>query len=70
MKPQKPKHILLFKIIGSVGIALAVYGIVLAVTGFGDFESNRFMIGGFLTTFGLSLAEPVLRSACIPQLPK
>lgn len=70
MKPQKPKHILLFKVIGVVGIALAVYGIVLAVTGFGDFESNRFMIGGFLTTFGLFVGGTGLAIGLRPTIAK
>ena len=50
---KKPIYFLILKIVGVIGIAAAVYGAVLAIRGFGDFESNDFMIGGFLATFGL-----------------
>ena len=49
---KKTNVFLIFKLIGILGSAAAVCGIVLTVKGFGDFESNSFMIGGFLTTFG------------------
>ena len=52
MTNEKPKHLLVLKIVGIVGIMVAIAGIVLVVTGFGDFESNNFMIGGFMATFG------------------
>ena len=50
---KKPTHFMLFKIVGAVGFALAVLGVILVITGFNDFESNNFMIGGFLVAFGL-----------------
>ena len=50
----------LMKVIGFVLLGLAIYGLVLTFTGFGDFESNNFMIGGFLFSFGLFLAIPSL----------
>ena len=50
---KKPIHFLIFKIVGILGIAAAVYGAVLAINGFGHFENHDFMIGGFLVTFGL-----------------
>ena len=53
MKEQKPKQFLVFKIIGFVGLAVLVTAIVLAVTGFNDFESPNFMIGTMLAPFGL-----------------
>ena len=49
----KPMHFLIFKIVGVVGIAVAIWGVVLAINGFDDFESNNFMIGGFLAAIGL-----------------
>ncbi len=49
---QKPKIFLLMKIVGIVGIALAIFGFVLSATGFGDFESNNFMIGSCIGVFG------------------
>jgi hypothetical protein len=50
---KKPTHFHIFKLVGVVGVITAVIGIALAISGFGDFETNNFMIGGFLTTFGL-----------------
>ena len=46
---KNPLYFLIFKLIGVVGIVAAVTGIILSIVGFGDFESNNFMIGGFLT---------------------
>ena len=50
---KKPMHFLIFKLVGLAGIITLIFGIVLAARGFGDFESNNFMIGGFLTVFGV-----------------
>ena len=50
---KKPIHYLVFKLLAVVFGTLTVVGIVLAVKGFGDFESNNFMIGGMMSTFGL-----------------
>ena len=50
---KKPIFFLIFKIIGVAGVAAAIYGAVLAIRGFGDFESNNFMIGGFLAVLGV-----------------
>ena len=50
---EKPKHFRIFKLVALAGSITLVLGIVLAVRGFGDFESNNFMIGGFLTVFGM-----------------
>ena len=51
MSNNKPKHFIILKIIGIFLILVAVYGLVLIFTGFGDFESNKFMIGIMLTPF-------------------
>lgn len=45
---KKPIHFLIFKIVGVAGAILAIIALALIFTGFGDFESNNFMIGGFL----------------------
>ena len=50
---NSPRHFWIFKIIGVIGAVATVTGIVLTVAGFGDFESNNFMIGVFLTVFGV-----------------
>lgn len=52
-KNNKPIHFLILKIFGFIGIICAIFGIVLLVKGFGDFESNNFMIGSFMSTIGL-----------------
>lgn len=67
---NKPKHFIIFKIIGLIGIILAIIGFVLTFVGFGDFESNNFMIGGFLTTFGLFVGIPCLIIGFRPEITK
>ena len=65
---KRPIHFLIFKIIGVAGIAAAVYGAVLAIRGFGDFESNNFMIGGFLATFGLFVGVACILIGFRPEI--
>ena len=56
MKQQKqPIVFIILKILALLLLAAPITGIVLSVKGFGDFESNNFMIGGILTTFGIFL---------------
>ena len=68
MDNKKPLHFLVLKIVGAMGIAAAIVGIVLSVSGFGDFESNKFMIGSLLTTFGLFVGISCLVSGFRPEL--
>ena len=67
---NKPKHFIIFKIIGFIGIILAIIGFVLTFVGFGDFESNNFMIGGFLTIFGLFIGISCLIIGFRPEITK
>ena len=67
---NKPKHFIIFKIIGLIGIILAIIGFVLTFVGFGDFESNNFMIGGFLSTFGLFIGISCLMIGFRPEITK
>ncbi len=67
---QKPTHFFFFKILGLLGIIIAITGIVLAITGFGDFESNNFMIGGILLPVGLMLGMPCLLIGFRPEIAK
>ena len=67
---NKPKHFIIFKIIGLIGIILAIIGFVLTFVGFGDFESNNFMIGGFLTAFGLFIGISCLIIGFRPEITK
>ena len=50
---NKPTRFLIFKLVGFAGVVVAIVGVVLVISGFGDFESNNFMIGGFLTCIGI-----------------
>ena len=67
---KKPAFFLIFKIIGFIGIAAAIYGFYLAISGFGDFESNNFMIGGFVATFGLFVGVSSLVIGFRPEIAK
>ena len=49
---NKPKHFLVFKIVGIIGILAAVAGVILIITGFGNLENNNFMIGAMLMPIG------------------
>ena len=66
----KPMHFLIFKIVGVVGIAVAIWGVVLAINGFDDFESNNFMIGGFLAVFGLFMGVSCTVAGFGPEIAK
>ena len=70
MKNNKPQHFLIFKILGIVFAVVALAGFGLTITGFGDFESNNFMIGGLMSTFGLVLAIFFLFNGFKPEIAK
>ena len=65
---NKPKHFLIFKLIGFIGIGAALIGIILTIDGFGNFGNNNFMIGGFLTTFGLFIGISCLTLGFRPEI--
>ena len=67
---NKPKYFIIFKIIGFLGIILAITGFVLACKGFDDFESNNFMIGGLMATFGLFIGVSCLVMGFRPEITK
>lgn len=67
---NQPRHFLIFKIMGVVGIIVAVTGIILTIIGFGDFESNNFMIGGFLTVIGIMLSGFGIMIGFVPEIAK
>ena len=67
---KKPIHFLVLKIIGCISIITAIVGIILTVNGFGDFESNNFMIGGIITTSGIFLGIPCLVIGFQPEITK
>ena len=67
---NKPKHLLIFKILGILGAIATVAGIVLVIIGFGDFESNKFMRGGILACVGIFAATPCLIFGFSPEISK
>jgi hypothetical protein len=67
---KKPTHFHIFKLVGVVGVITAVVGIALAISGFGDFETNNFMIGGFMTTFGIMMGGIGLMIGFAPEISK
>lgn len=70
MKNNKPKHFLIFKILGIVFAVVAIAGFDLAFNGFGDFESNNFMIGGFMSMIGIFCAVFFLLNGFKPEIAK
>ena len=69
-KNKKPGHFLTLKIVGFIAIAVAIIGLILVVTGFGNFGNNNFMIGGFLFTFGLFIGIICLVIGFQPEISK
>ena len=69
-KNQKPKYFLIFKILGCVFAVVTIIGFVLVFTGFGDFENNNFMLGAFMSTFGLFLTVAFLATGFRPEITK
>ena len=67
---KKPIFFLIFKILGALGVGIAIFGIVLAITGFGDFESDNFMIGGILLPVGMMIGVPCLINGFRPEIAK
>ena len=61
---------LILKIIGFLAISVAIVGLILIFTGFGDFESNNFMIGGFMMPFGLVIGMFCLVNGFRPEITK
>lgn len=67
---KKPIHFLIFKILGFVFALVSIFGFILVFKGFGDAESNKFMIGGFMSTFGLFLTSVFLVNGFKPEIAK
>ena len=69
-KNQKPQHFLVFKILGFAFLIVVIAGFVLIFKGFGNFENNNFMIGGFIVTFGVFLTFIFLVRGFSPEIAK
>ena len=69
MKKDNFKAVLrVLRILGALALAVGVWGIILSASGFGDFSSNDFMIGGFMATFGIFLGVSFLAIGFTPSL--
>ena len=67
---NSPRHFWIFKIIGVIGAVATVTGIVLTVAGFGDFESNNFMIGSFVAVIGVMMTALGITIGFGPEIAK
>ena len=67
---NKPKYFLVAKIIGFLGVIVFIFGLVIALKGFGDFESNKFMIGSFIAPLGLVVGASGLITGFKPEITK
>lgn len=67
---KKPSYFHTFKILGVIGVFALVTGIVLIFTGFDDFESNNFMIGGFVFAGGFMMSAIGLFIGFAPEIAK
>ena len=70
MDIKKPKHFIVFKIIGFIGIVATIVGFILSFSGFGNFESNNFMIGSILVPFGMLIGIGGLVIGFSPEISK
>ena len=67
---KKPRHLLIFKLVALAGSITLVLGIVLVIYGFGNFENNNFMIGGFLTVIGMMATATGIMIGFGPEIVK
>ena len=67
---NRPRYFWIFKIIGVFGAVATVAGIVLAFTGFGNFENNNFMIGSFLAVIGVMMTAVGITIGFGPEIAK
>ena len=65
---NKPKHFLIFKLIGFVSLMVALAGLVLLIVGFGDFEHNWFLFGMLMLPIGFFGAALGLVNGFMPEI--
>ena len=70
MSNKKPMHFFVFKILGVTGIILLILSLFLILTGFDDFESNRFMIGAMLLPFSVLITFTGIMTGFKPEIAK
>lgn len=67
---NKPKYFLVFKIIGIIGVIIALIGIKNLIVGFGDLTTHDFMIGMFMMPIGAFIGFTFLILGFRPELSK
>lgn len=67
---HSPKHFLVFKILGILFLIASIAGIVISFINFGNFDSNAFMIGGVIGSFGFVLGIIFLYIGFFPAISK
>lgn len=70
---KKPKHLLVFKMIGFIALVVAIVGIVLTMKNFGNVQNmnpSDFMLGGTLTCVGLFVGMICLTIGFKPEFTK
>ena len=67
---NKPKHFIVFKILGFLSVGVLILGVVLIITGFGDFESNHFLTGSLLMPIALGSSIAFLAIGFRPEIAK
>ena len=70
MNNKKPISFLILKIVAVLGVAVLVFAFVMLFTGFGDFESNNFMIGMFLLPVGIGATVAGILVGFGPEIAK
>jgi len=69
-KNKKPILFLILKIIGILGFIVAIIGITKVFSGFGNFETNTFMTGGFMMCFGFFIGVSCTIAGFTPEIAK
>ncbi|MBO5328444.1 MAG: zinc ribbon domain-containing protein [Clostridia bacterium] len=65
---NKPKHFIVFKIVGFIGIIISIVGFILV--SFADFKFNNIMIGTLMGTFGSAIGISCLFIGFRPEITK
>ena len=67
---EKPRHLFVLKCVGFAALGIGLIGIILSISGFGNFENNNFMTGGILTCLGAFVGIPCLFMGFRPEIIK
>lgn len=70
MSKKKPILFLILKILAALFLCVAITGIVFTITGFGDFESKKFVLGGVMTCFGIFATATCASIGFSPEMAK